>query len=152
MGQKFARDPAGHGRGYPVIGANSEAFAFADPVYIDTSGWLALATTSSKILGFYVGAGETMASDNQTVAKKTPDYVYASGVEMVYGADQDATQTDVGAYADIGTATTGAIELNLAAGSTGQFFVIGFDPENDSTDTDIVVIVAEPQISAFAQA
>lgn len=151
MGQRFRHDPAGFGRGYPIIAKNSEAFAYADPVLIDANGWLTVSTTTSKVLGFYTGQGETVASDNQTVDKKTPDYVPAEGIEMVFGSDQDATQTDVGAYADMGTATTGAFQLNLVAGSTGQYFVLGFDPEDDATDNDVVVCVAEPQKAAFTQ-
>lgn len=150
--QDFLHDPAGLGRGYPVIGANSIQFSYADPVYIDTSGWLALITTSSKALGYYVGQGETMASDNQTVAKKTPDYVYAQDVEMIFGSDQDCTQTDIGAYADMGTVTTGAFELNLAAGSSGQFLVLGFDPEAIADNDAVVVVAAENQKDAYAQA
>ena len=149
--QKFRHDPAGYGRGYPIIGANSEEFSQADAVFINSSGFLELADVGGKILGYYAGQGETMASDNQTVAKKTPDYVYAESVEMVYGADQDCTQTDVGAYADFGTVTTGAFELNLAAGSTGQFLVLGFDPENDANNDHVVVVAAELQKAAFSQ-
>lgn len=150
--QDFRHDPAGLGRGYPIIGANSVQFSYADALYIDSSGFLALATTTSKILGYYVGQGETMASDNQTVAKKTPDYVYAQDVEMIYGSDQDCTQTDIGAYADFGTVTTGAFELNLLAGATGQFLVLGFDPEGESDNDAVVVVAAELQKAAFAQA
>lgn len=149
--QKFHRDPSGLGRGYPIIGKNDQQFSHADALLIDSSGWLALATTSSKVLGYYTGQGETMTADNQTVAKVTPDYCYAANVEMVYGADQDATQTDIGAYADFGTATTGAFELNLAAGSTGQFLVLGFDPEDEQDNDAVVVTAAEPQRSGFAQ-
>lgn len=151
MGQKFLTDPAGLGRGYPIIGATSVQFTHADAVYIDSSGFLALATAGSKVLGYYCGQGETMAATNQTVKKVCPDYVYAADVEMVYGSDQACAQTDVGAYADFGTATTGAFELNLSAGATGQFLVIGFDPNGDGTTTDVVVVVAEDQRAAFAQ-
>lgn len=149
--QKFLRDPDLLGRGYPVIGVNSAVFAHADPVYIDSNGYLAIvAGANTKFLGYYTGQGITMADDNQTVAKVTPDYVYAWMVEMVYGSDQDCTQTDVGAYADFGTYTTGAYELDLVAGSTGLFLVLGFDPEGDSDDDAVVVTIAEPQRLAFS--
>jgi len=149
--QDFRHDPAGLGRGYPIIGNNSAQFSYADAVYIDLDGFLALSSTTNKIHGYYVGAGETMASDNETVAKKCPDYVYAQDVEMIYGSDQACTQTDIGTYADFGTATTGAFELNLAGGATGQFLILGFDPEGEG-DTDVVVVVAaEIQKAAFAQ-
>lgn len=150
--QKFLRDPLGSGVGYGVIGINSVQFSKADPVYIDSSGWLALTTGTSKVLGYYTGKGETMTSTNQTVAFVKPQYCYALGVEMVFGSDTDCVQTDVGAYADMGTYTTGAFELDLLAGGTGQYLVLGFDPEDESDDDAVVVMCAEPQMLAFAQA
>jgi len=148
--QKFLRDPSLLGRGYPIIGANSEVLATADPLYINSSGFLAtVAAADTKFIGYYTGQGETMSSDNETVAKVTPDYVYADNVEMVFGSDQDCVQTDVGAYADFGTYTTGAYELNLSAGSTGLMLVLGFDPEGESDDDAVVVTIAEPQRLAF---
>jgi hypothetical protein len=75
----------------------------------------------------------------------------ASEVLMQYTADQDVTQTDIGAYADMGTATSGSQQLNLVAGSSGQFFVLGFDPDEESDDDEAVVTVAEPQVLAFTQ-
>ncbi|MEA2036220.1 MAG: hypothetical protein U9O94_01830 [Nanoarchaeota archaeon] len=150
--QKFRSDPNGYGIGYPVLGVASVEFSHADPVYIDSDGYLALATSGSLIVGWYTGQGETMAATNATVEKVKPNYVYALGVEMVIGSDQDATQTDIGAYADFGTATTGAFEINLAAGSAAQLFILGFDPEDESDDDAVVCMAAEIQYLAYAQA
>jgi hypothetical protein len=148
--QKFRHDPNLFGIGYPIIGDNSEALAFGDAVYIDANGHLDKVTTSSKVLGYSLHEG-TLTSDNETVAKVCPQYIPALGVDMVYGADQDCTQTDIGAYADFGTVTTNAFELNLAAGATGQMLVLGFDPDGEADNDAVVVTVAEPQILAFAQ-
>lgn len=148
--QKFRHNPDLSGIGYPVLGLNSTQFTGADPVYIDSNGLLTISSTTNKILGYAVD-GETMASDNQTVAKKKPKYIPAFGVQMIFGSDQDCVQTDIGAYADFGTVTTGAFELNLSAGSTGQMLVLGFDPDDESDDDAVVVEVAEPQILGFAQ-
>ena len=149
--QKFRHDPALFGTGYPVIGKNSEALALADVVYIDSDGFFAKITTSSKVLGYSIEE-RTLESDNQTVAKVKPEYTPALGVKIVFGSDQDAVQTDIGAYADMGTVTSNGFELNLSAGATGQFFVLGFDPDVESDDDAVVVEVAEPQFLAFAQA
>lgn len=148
--QKFARDSKDKGRGYPIIAVNSGSLNVADALYIDSNGFLAVVSTSSKVLGFS-NEKVTIASDNQTVAKKKPAYTPALGVSMIYGSDQDATQTDIGAYADMGTVTSGSQVLNLAAGSSGQFLVLGFDPEDISDDDAVVVEVAEPQLLAFSQ-
>lgn len=145
---KFKRNPLELSVGHPIIGDDSVKFSVGDAVYIDSDGCLALATTSSKILGYCI-EDVTMAADNTTVGKVCPQYVYAEGVEVEIDSDQACTQTDIGAYADLGTVTSGAMVLNLAAGSTGQFLVLGFDAD----DTDkVIAVVAEPQKLAFAQA
>ena len=83
--QKFLRDPSLLGRGYPVLGKASEVFANADPVYIDSDGYLAVIEAGDqKFLGYYTGQGVTLASTNATVEKVTPDYVYADDVEMIF--------------------------------------------------------------------
>lgn len=133
--------------GYPIIAANSEAFSVGDAVTIDGDGCLAKASTSSKIFGYAI-EDYTAAADNETVAKYCPMYVYARGIEIVIDADQACTQTDIGAYADLGTVTTGVQVLNLAAGATGQFLVLGFLAD----DTDkVIVVAAERTEDAYAQ-
>lgn len=148
--QRFFQLPNPAGNGYPVIGGNSQAFANADAVYIDTSGFLDVVTTSSKVIGASLHDA-TMASDNQTVALIKPLYANWLGLVMVYTADQAATQTDLDAYADFGTTTSGAQVLNLAGGATGQMHILGFDPYDEDDDTDVVVEIAEPQQLGFAQ-
>lgn len=149
--QFFHTDPLGQGVAYPVIGINSLDLAVADALLIDTNGWLALATNSSKIFGFSPDNIDALESNNQTVDKVKPNVIPAMAVLMRYGSDQDATQTDIGAYADFGTVTTNAFELNLAAGSTGQMFVLGFDPAEESDNDLVICEVAEPQRLGFAQ-
>ena len=150
MAQYFFRDPLIAGVQQGVIGKNSEAFAKADPVTIDANGFLTVSTAGDRVDGYCL-EDKTCTSSNQTVAKYMPQYVDADKVLMVYTADQACTQTDIGAYADL-TGTTGAIQMNLVAGTSGQFFVRAFDPNVDGTTTLVVVEVAEVQHSAAAQA
>jgi len=149
MAQKFLNVRHDVQSGYPIIGKNSTQFSQVDPVVADSSGWLDIAGTTTKVLGFSTD-DRTMASTNQTVAKIKPTYVPSQGVLAQITADQAVTQTDIGAYADTGTATTGAFVVNLVAGTSGQFHVLGAaDP--DSLTTDCVVEVAEPQSLGFTQ-
>jgi len=149
--QKFLQDPEYLGAGYPIIGVNSTVLSRADAVYINSSGFLAISSTTNKILGFSLDTISALASDNETVAKVKPKYTPGLGIRMQYPSDIDCTQTDVGAYADLSSGTTNAQTVNLLAGSTGQFLVLGFDP-NEESDNDVVVVeVAEPQQLAFAQ-
>lgn len=148
--QDFLRsDSIGSGIIKTPIAKNSEVFAKADPVSIDSDGWLIVSTAGAKVLGYSTEAF-TAASDNQTVAKKFPKCVDVRKCQMVYTSDQACVQTDIGAYADL-TGTTGAIQMNLSAGATGQFLVIDFDPDKDGSTTTVVVEAAEPQVYAFAQ-
>ena len=151
MAQYYLRVPDKHGVAQPVIGKNSEQFSVGDPVTIDSNGFLARATSSGEKIWGFANQDVTMASDNQTVAAVKPEVIPFDGVTMVFTADQAVTQTDIGAYADIVTSTSGGYVLNFAAGSTGQFLCTGFDPNNDGTTTLAIVKVAEPQLFAFAQ-
>lgn len=149
--QKFFTESDHLGAGYPIIGANSTTLSRADAVYIDSSGFLAISSTTNKILGFSLDTISALASDNQTIGKVKPKYVPASGVLVQYPSDQDCTQTDIGAYADLSSGTTNAQTVNLVAGSTGQFLVLGFDPAGEADNDVVVVEVAEPQNLAFTQ-
>lgn len=151
MASKFFTDPVANGVGYPVIVANSVALSMCDAVFINTSGFMDVVTTTSKVLGFALDSISAVASDNQTVAKVTAKYVMQDGVAIVIGGDSACTQTKVGEYADLVTTTTGVQILNGTTGATGQFFVIGFDPTGDGTTTDYVVMVGEAQQAGFAQ-
>ena len=146
--QKFYKNPVLEGTGTAIIGKSSEVFAKGDPVSIDTDGFLIYSTAGSKIIGFSL-EDVTMSATNGTVAKYCPQWVPSLGVKMVYKSDQDCTQTDVGAYADL-VGTTGATQINLAAGATGQFLVLAFNPDGLG-DNYVVVEVAEPQTLGFAQ-
>lgn len=131
-------------------GLNSAVFAKADPVTMNSDGYLIYATAGSKVLGFSVD-DVTMAAANNTTPHVRVNYIPAiPGVQMQYTADQACTQTDIGAYADL-VGTTGATQINLSAGSTGMFYVKDFDPNQDGTTTEVIVETAEPQTAAFAQ-
>lgn len=149
--QQFYRVPDKTGIAQPVIAKNSEQFSVGDPVTIDSNGFLARATSSGEKIYGFADEDVTVASDNQTVAKYKPSVISYDGVVMIFTADQAVTQTDIGAYADVGTSTSGGYILNFAAGSTGQFICLGFDPNNDGSTTLAIVRVAEPQVLAFAQ-
>lgn len=148
--QRFLQEYTKSDMGYPVIAANSTTFSKADPLTINASGFLIVATAGTKIIGFSL-EDVTTTSTNQTVAMYCPQYVKAQGVVMAFTADQAAVQGDVGGYADL-SGTTGAIQINLATGATGQFLVLGIGPlDNGTTTTEVAVTVAEPQDFAFAQ-
>lgn len=150
---------------HPVVAKNSEVFAEGSPVTVDSSGFLAVASSSGeKIFGFCL-RGFTALSTNQTgsgvqttdsaAARFGPPIVGPKGVYFWADSDLAYTDTDTGAYADVASASSGVVTLNLAAGGTGQFFVTGLLSDTDPSaegDTDrIVVTVAEPQDYAWTQ-
>lgn len=157
MAQRFYNDPANFGIGYPVIGANSITFGIGDPVYINTSGFLDLVSTSSKVLGYSVDDVGLMTSSNQTVAFVTPKYCYADAVLMVFpfAAAAAATQTQVGEYAIVSANTSGAFTLNASTSATvGQFLIVGINPNNQgSTSAGSAAELSEVVVrAAFLQA
>lgn len=135
-----------------LILANSVHLENGDFVTIDADGFLKRTAATEKIMGYYVGETVDAASDNETVDQVKGNYQPLNLNEVFeMTSDQACTQTDVGAYADI-SLSTNAFLVNLAAGSTGQLIVIGFDPNDDGSTTTVRVMVAEPQQFAFAQA
>lgn len=133
MAQRFYNDPAGFGTGYPIIGVNSATFSEGDPVYINTSGFLALGTASDKVLGYSTDTISALTSDNQTVAMVCPKYFYEDAVVMIYplAAAAAATQTMIGEYTDISGTTSGSFTMNASTNATtGQFLILGINPNN----------------------
>ena len=134
-----------------VIMANSASFDRGDPVKIDSNGFLAPVAAGDKVEGFFAQADTDATSDNQTVAQAKGKYDPVTA-EHIFDitADQACTQTDLGAYADFAVAA-GVFQLNLAAGSSGQCYVMDFDPDRDGTTTKVRCKIAEPEYLAFAQ-
>lgn len=152
MAQYFFRENLPEVVGTPVIGVNSGTITRADPLYIDSNGFMATATAGSLVYGFAL-ADYTLASTNQTVAKVKPQYIPQRGVVMVYTANQAVTQTNVGEKCDFSTTTSGAFVVGASStGASGQVLIVGFDPNQDSTTTLAIVSVSEPQDLAYAQA
>lgn len=153
----------------PVCATDSEVFAKGSPVTINSSGFLAVASSSGeKIYGFCTEAvtvistnstsstaGVTQTSDSTAVGY-APRVISPRGVKFWADSDTTFTQTDIGAYLDIASESSGVVTLNLSATTSGQFVVVGLasnvDPGSTGDTDRIVVEVAEPQISAAAQA
>lgn len=102
---------------YDAIGANSEAFTSYDPVTY-SSGTLVVAGTTDPVVGVALQT-ETMASDNETVAKVQPGY-YPTGENYAFlmgtNADLTGNATDVGTYYKLTAATTGTVQVDVSSG------------------------------------
>ena len=151
MAQRFLTDPAGFGVGYPIIGNNSIQFSVGDPLYVNSSGYLAIAVVDGKVLGYSL-ENITMSSSNTSVAKVCPKYATTTNVLMVYPVTSSVgyAQTEIGAYTKLETLTTGAITLNATTGATGQFLIVGIDPKGDGTTYEAVVRASYPQETSAA--
>jgi len=121
--------------GGKVIGKNSEVFTANDPVTIDAANGLKVAGTTDKVYGF-VQKTQTMASDNQTVAKVKPSVLVPDlSYEFLMGCNADLDPlVSVGAYYKLGTATTGLVQVDVASGvQTGSSRIVEctqVDPDN----------------------
>lgn len=131
--------------------ANSASFDHGDPVEIDGDGFLIPATAGGKPIGWFADADVTAASDNESNARAKGRYFPLRPLPVFeLTSDQDCTDTDVGAYADLAV-SGGAYTLNLAAGASGQCLVIDFDPLGESDNDKVHVVFAETQLEAYAQ-
>ncbi len=102
---------------YDVIGDNAVAFTAGDPVKV-ASGVLAVAGTTDSVIGVVVKT-QTMAADNETVAKVCPAYIPAT-FETIFlmgtNADLTGNGTDVGTYYKLTTGTTGTVQVDVTSG------------------------------------
>lgn len=158
MAQSFERIPKNTDTLSIFIGKNSEVFATADPVIVDSSGWLDVMTTpgtTTRVIGWKVG-NETMASDNQTSAKVKPSIIMANmGVQLRFPSDVDCEQLHIGGWNHFtSSSTTGSFTVDLTAltkGTDGAVCILQRDPEFISDNDVVVVCAAEPQ-QLFSQA
>lgn len=147
-----------------VIAKNSEVFAEASPVTINSSGFLAVAAAGEKIYGFCSQAGTALSTNQNGTVPQTnsvsaigwaPRVIGYKGVQFWADGDGTITQTKVGEYADIASSSAGVVTMNNTTGATGQFLLLGLDSDVDPSsdgDTDRgVYLVAEPQQFGFAQ-
>ena len=153
MAQTIVQTPTREEVGHPIIGANSTTFSVADPVSINSSGFLTTATAGSKIIGWCLEAKVT-TSTNQTVAKYAPQWIPAEGVTVRLTADAAVTQAMLAnnVFKDLGTVTSGSMTVATATITGGQLKIVGFDPDGDGTTTIALVTVAEREKDAYAQA
>ena len=113
---------------YDAIGKNSEVITIGDPLTLN-SGILSVATTINNIVGFAMKT-QTMASNNQTVAKVTPGYFPIRENDLyLMGSNTDLT----------GNATNGGTYYQLIAAATGVMQIDGSGVQ--STANRVVEVV-----------
>lgn len=118
---------------YDIIGNNSEVFT-ANDIVTTSGGDLVVASATSVVFGVTLKT-QTMASDNETVAKVYPPVVPAENTVFLMGTNSDLTgnDTDVGTYYKI-TGTTGAQQVDVASGVTTTTSriveIVKVDPRN----------------------
>ena len=169
LGFVLRKHPTGQSRAnaYTIGASYNTAIGYGDPVSLNTDGTLNIGTAGSEIIGVFAGVSYVDATGKPTFSKNWPGavsgatnitaYVY-DDPDNVYEVQVGASgtgyvQTAIGAQANfvIGTpsATTGQSTsyLNatlIAAGSQGNFRIIGFGPDgvyDASTNTYPTVLV-----------
>ena len=169
FGFVLRKHPTGQSRAnaYTIGASYNTAIGYGDPVVLNTDGTLNIGTAGSDIIGVFAGVSYVDATGKPTFAKNWPGavsgatnitaYVY-DDPDNVYEVQVGASgtgyvQTTIGAQANfvIGTpsATTGQSTsyLNatlIAAGSQGNFRIMGFGPDgiyDATTNTYPTVLV-----------
>jgi len=131
-----------------IILANSEAIKEVTPLTINSSGFLAGATSSGEKIYAYSIEDKTATSDNQTVAQYKPLMIDPTDVIVAITASGALAQTDIGEYGDISSNTAGVIVMGNPS-TAGQFILVAIDADDSTLG---YWRVAEPQQLAFAQA
>lgn len=150
------------------VAKNSEVFALWSPVTIDGSGFLAVISSSGeKVYGYcaeaftaiatnQTGTAGTFQTTDATAARYSPRIIAPDNVDIWMDADQALTDTDIGAYHDVASVSSGVPTMNLAATTSGQFVVLALASQTNPSaegDTDRVVLrAAELTTHAYAQA
>lgn len=116
------------------IGLNSEVFTKGDVVTM-TSGFLDLIDAGTERVVGVVDTTMTMASDNQTVAKRQVPYTpfdYNEEFEMDFNAD--AALANQGQYFTL-TGASGAqqVALSSADAAVGQVLLVKLDPRQEGS-------------------
>lgn len=128
----WQEDQNGSNIRYDIIGNNSENFDVGDPVARNSTGELIVYTGTIAIVGVAV-KDQTLASDNETVAKVCPGYVPAEDTVFLMGTNSDLTDnaTDYGKYYKL-TGTTGAVLVDtttgVQTGNSRQVMILKVDP------------------------
>ena len=103
---------------YDVLGDNSEVFTSGDVVTLEAAGTMAVGGAATTVLGV-VPKTQTMASDNETVAKVHPAYTPADDTIFLMGTNSDlsAAPGSEGLYYGL-TGTTGIQQVDVTSGVT----------------------------------
>lgn len=118
---------------YDIIGNNSEAFTDGD--IVSTSGGDLIVAGVTDVVYGVVRKTQTLASDNETVAKIAPAVIPAEDTVFLMGTNSDLTgnATDVGTYYKL-TGATGAQQVDVASGvqtTTSRIVeIVKVDPRN----------------------
>ncbi len=118
---------------YDIIGNNSEVFTSGDVV--STSGGDLIVAGATDVVFGVTTKTQTLASDNETVAKVCPPVIPAEGTVFLMGSNGDfaGNATDVGTYYKL-TGATGAQQVDQASGvqtTTSRVVeIVKVDPRN----------------------
>ncbi len=119
---------------YGIIGKNSEVIAFGDVLTVASGVVKVVAAATDPILGV-AAKTQTMASDNQTVAKIQPGFIPAEDTVFFMYTNSDLTgnATNDGTYYGL-TGATGAVVVDVVSGVTAttsrQVQIVKVDPNN----------------------
>ena len=146
----------------PFIINNSEAVQIGDAIQVDTNGHAILATAGEEVAGIAVAVTDyndtaidpdtstldtyTVASDNETVAKKKVKLVMDKYSLFENDADEDLDLTDLMKFFNLIDENT--IDASSVNANNGQFQLISLDPNDASKG---LFRIAESQLDPYTQ-
>lgn len=151
-----------------VIGKNSVVFTVGDAIRVNSSGFGDMAETTEGIIGIVQGVVDsnglpvdcdsgktdtwTMASDNQTVAKKEIMFIPAFG-HYAFSCDSDTTieLASIGKYFALNSTSDGVVTSgeSFTIGSL-DVQLIGVDPDGDADASKGLYRIVRSQMAQSA--
>lgn len=144
---------------------NSDAITIGDAIMINTDGHAVVATATEEVAGIAVTVVDkngakvafdsgsvntwTVATDNETSAKKQVGIVVSKDALFSNDADDDLAVSNLLMFFDL--TSESQISVSSASDTSGQFQLISLDPDGDGDASKGLFKISESQFDPYAQ-
>lgn len=144
---------------------NSDTITIGDAVMINTDGHVVVATAGEEVLGIAVGVvdknGKGISPDSGTLADYTVDAdnetVDQVKVQVIvdkyslFSNDSNGTLATTNLMQFFDLTSESQIDASSASDTTGQFQLVGLNPDGDSDASKGLFRIAESQLDPYTQ-
>lgn len=144
---------------------NSDTITIGDAVMMNTDGHVVVATAGEEVLGIVVGVVDadgkaidadsgtlhdyTVDSDNETVGQKKAQVIISKTALFANDSSGTLATTNLLQFFDL--TSESQIDQSSAGDVSGQFQLIGLDPDNDADASKGLFKIAESMMDPYVQ-